>query len=318
MTATATTVPRHVMWRRQYDQRRYARHLSQVELNKRIRDILLNMLILTPEAKIGLLPITPESAIWMEKWTHVLEEMQLRFGPYPAGFTRGILHSEPFPNFVCDLADRAASTMREYRLQSANVLVKFGRRCFMERLYREGSLRVQAASFFSGTDLTGAIRDDELTIPMSFALSREDVIDLVINPQDVPSDLGDQRFDVRLQHPSDYWLYCLSSSVEPRLFVDFKADACVIIDQPATFSRRLEAACCQSLANCRMHEGHAQYVDPLFPTTMKLFVPFCKYFGYSYQREYRYSWLPQEPAAKLSHVDLTVGSLEDIAHLITL
>ena len=74
-------VPRQVVWRRQYDARRYARHLSQSELNQRIRDVILNMLCLTPEAKIGLWPITLESAIWMEKWTHVLEEIQLRHGP---------------------------------------------------------------------------------------------------------------------------------------------------------------------------------------------------------------------------------------------
>jgi hypothetical protein len=34
-------LPRHIMWLRQYDGRRYARHLSQIELNKRIRGLLL-------------------------------------------------------------------------------------------------------------------------------------------------------------------------------------------------------------------------------------------------------------------------------------
>ncbi|HEY6251317.1 MAG TPA: hypothetical protein VI685_15275, partial [Candidatus Angelobacter sp.] len=74
-------MPRHVFQRRQYDARRYARHLSQAELNRRIRDILLNLLLLTPEAKIGLLEVNDENATWLEKWTHVLEEMQLRHGP---------------------------------------------------------------------------------------------------------------------------------------------------------------------------------------------------------------------------------------------
>jgi hypothetical protein len=55
---------------------------------------------LTPDAKISLWPITNESAIWLEKCTHVLEEMQLRHGPYPACFTREILHSEPFPDLA--------------------------------------------------------------------------------------------------------------------------------------------------------------------------------------------------------------------------
>ena len=113
------TLPRHIFQRRQYDERRYARHLSQPELNQRIRDILLNLLRLTPEAKIGLPAISDESAIWMEKWTHVLEEMQLRHGPYPSGFTRDILHKEPFPDFASTLAENAAKRLSTLRLTRA-------------------------------------------------------------------------------------------------------------------------------------------------------------------------------------------------------
>jgi hypothetical protein len=69
-------MPRHVFQRRQYDARRYARHLSQPELNRRIRDIFINLLRLTPEAKIGVLEVNDQNVVWMEKWMHVLEEMQ--------------------------------------------------------------------------------------------------------------------------------------------------------------------------------------------------------------------------------------------------
>jgi hypothetical protein len=61
------------MWRREYHARRYARHLSQSELNRRIRDVVLNMLNLAPDAKIGFGPITEESVIWLVKWAHMLE-----------------------------------------------------------------------------------------------------------------------------------------------------------------------------------------------------------------------------------------------------
>src|ERR1700732_113279 len=100
MAMHETLLPRHEIWRREYRIRRYAHHLSQSELNRRIRDVFLNLLNLAPDAKVGPGPITEESVIWMVKWTHMLEEMQLRHGPYPAGFTRDILHSEPFPDFA--------------------------------------------------------------------------------------------------------------------------------------------------------------------------------------------------------------------------
>ena|ERR1017187_566015 len=105
-------LPRHIQMRRQYDRKRYARHLSQPELDRRIRDVFLNLCILTPEAKMGLPPVDDKSAIWMEKWAHVLEEMQLRHGPFPLGFTKNILHSEPFPDFASVLAQKAADAFR--------------------------------------------------------------------------------------------------------------------------------------------------------------------------------------------------------------
>jgi hypothetical protein len=53
--------PRHVLWRRRYRARRYARHLSQSELNVRIRDIFLNLLHVNAEAKIG----HPRTGCWV-------------------------------------------------------------------------------------------------------------------------------------------------------------------------------------------------------------------------------------------------------------
>jgi len=58
----------------------------------------------------------------MELWTHVLEEMALRHGPYPNGFTRDILHSEPFPDFVGDLGKKPLRFFRQEDLKRARYL----------------------------------------------------------------------------------------------------------------------------------------------------------------------------------------------------
>lgn len=315
---TEKLVPRHVLWRRQYDERRYARHLSKTELNKRIRDVFLNLLRVNPDAKIGLPPINEESAVWIEKWTHVLEEMQLRHGPYPAGFTRDILHSEPFPNFASDLAEKAAKTLSSCGLRENEVFIKYGKRKYMEPLYEAGSLRIQPASFFSERDLNGAVKDDELMLPLSFVLSRDDVLKLVVNPQDVPHDAPEQRIDVHFRSPTDYWLYCVTRSVEPRLFVDFHADACVIIRDRNSFRQMLHGAALKALPGATMREGPAIYVDPLLPHTAEIFVPLAKHFGYSYQEEYRFYWVPPQPVKKLVHIDVEIGSLQQIAEIIVL
>jgi len=312
-----TMVPRHVAWRMQYRERRYARHLSQKELNARIRDILLNMLRLTNEAKVGLPPMTAESVALMEKWTHVLEEMVLRHGPYPAGFTREILHSEPFPDFVGELADKAARAFSKLGADRPKAIIKFGTRTHMTSLFERGSLRIQPASYFRNNNHLGAVRDDELELPMSFALSPEDIRGLVVNPEDLPAEVPEQRFDATFKFRSDYWLYCVTRAVEPRLFADFGADACVIISDVRQFSERLKGAAEEHL-KLTMMEGPAVYVDPLLPKTANVFIPMSKHFRYEYQQEHRFCWIPEIPTLQLSAVDVSIGSLQGIAELITL
>jgi hypothetical protein len=104
-------------------------------------------------------------------------------------------------------------------------LIKYGKRAYMERLFGGGNLRVQPASYFTRKDLNGAIRDDERRLRLSFALARDDLKKIVLNPRDVREVMPDQRVDVVFQSPADYWLYCTTESVAPRLFVDFEADA---------------------------------------------------------------------------------------------
>jgi len=311
-----STMPRHEAWRLQYRSRRYCAHLSQQELNKRIRDILIAMLTLTPEAKVGLPPIDPHGIRWMERWTHVLEEMALRFGPYPNGFTKDILHSEPFPNFVGVLASRAASALKH--LPSAGVAIKFGRPEHMRALYERGALRIQAASFYRRPDHNGAVRDDELALDVSLALHRDDIVKVVVNPEDVPS--GDllQRFDVRYESATDYWLYCVTASVQPRTFVDFEAEACVVIKDPRRFLEAMQVALAPHVAGAKFRHGRINYVDPLLPQTAAVDIPMSKHFRYSYQDEYRFVWIPPEPRSELTHIDVELGGLQEYSELITL
>jgi hypothetical protein len=310
---------RHIAWRRRYDSQRYARHLSQEELNRRIRDIFLNILSLSPEGKIeiGPTPFTDQAAVWIEKFAHMLEEMQLRHGPYPAGFTREILHSEPLPNFASELAGKAAKHLSS-RLKPGEVFIKFGKRTCMERLHEAGALRIQPASYFARPDHNGAVRDDELTLSLALALSHEDVLHVVRNPEDLPAEIPEQRVDVKFTSPTDYWLYCVTNSAKPRLFVDFSADACVVIRDRGRFSQMLREATCQHFCSVSMTDGPAEYVDPLLPTKPEVFVPFVKHFRYTYQDEYRFSWVPIVPVQRVTSLDVEIGSLREISELIVL
>ena len=312
-----TGTPRHEMWRQQYRDNRYARHLSRSELNKRIRDILLNLLIVTPEAKIGM-PPNERSASWLEKWTHVLEEMELRYGPHPAGFGKDILHSEPFPDFVSELAEKAAKRMSAFGLKRGEAFIKFGQREFMQRLYQHGRLRIRSASYYSNMEHNGALRDDELTFKLSLALRHTEtghIIDIYNAATDISRD---KRVDITFSAPSDYWIYCVTASIEPRLFGDFEADACVIIRDREVFKRRLKTATEAISVDALMLDGPAIYVDPIIPNSSSPFIPLTKYFGYAYQDEYRIFWLPPKRRENLAYLDIEIGCLEDISEVIVL
>lgn len=309
-------LPRHIAWRRQYNIRRYARHLSQTELNRRIRDIFLNLLEVAPDGRIGGGPVTDDRAIWLEKWTHVLEEMQLRHGPYPAGFTRDILHSEPFPNLLADLVERAAKRISPIQIEPGTAFIKFGKREHMERLYATGALRIQPASHFADRSHNGAVRDNELEFRMSLPLNRDDIVKVVRNPQDVPLDAPDQRIDAAFTSPTDYWLYCLTSSLQPRLFIDFVVDSCVIIRDRKKFTSMLREA--SRTLGAAMYGGEVVYIDPILPTTGKILVPLAKHFGYAYQKEYRFFWIPPRPVEGLAHFDVEIGDLREFSDLVVL
>jgi hypothetical protein len=307
---------RHARWRLSYRENRYCRHLTQMELNGRIRDIVLNMIRLQTDAKIGLPALGPVGIRWMVLWTHVLEEMNLRHGPYPNGFTRDILHSEPYPNFAGELARKAASVLASRGVSSENALIKYGEPEHMIWLHEEGRLRVQAASFYSKPDHNGAVRDDELSLQVSLNLRRDDIIRVVGNPQDVPLDLPAQRLDVAYRHPTDYWLYCATASVEPRHFVDFNYTACTVIKNREEFIRRLQAVQDAYFPGTSRHSGPAVYIDPLLPSTAKIFLPMSKHFRYAYQDEYRFAWQPRRATSELSHMDVKLGSLQDISEVV--
>src|ERR1022692_2159527 len=196
---------RQHIWQLQYREQRYARHLSQPELDRRIRDIVLNLLTATiggigfRATEIAPDEIANESTVWLEKAAHMLEEMELRHGPFPAGFTRDTLHKEPLPDFASELAAKAAQRLAAIDIGPDEVLIKYGKRQYMESLYDSGALRIQPATNFADTNHNEAIQDDELNLALAYAVSREELMTLVTNPQILPSDAADQRLDLTLR-----------------------------------------------------------------------------------------------------------------------
>lgn len=294
----------------------YAQKLTEGELNQRTRDIVVNLLRLTPGAKVGLPAMDVGGSRWMELLTHMLEEINQRRGD--VGLSKEMFELDPIPDFSSELAKKAASALLQKGLAPSQAYIKYGKREYMARLHSEGAIRLQPASYFSHAFHNGAVRDDELGVPLCISLTREDMHRITHNPEILPKDAKHFRADVELRFETDYWLYCVTKSVESRLFVDFNADSCVIIRDTTAFRDRLRDAAATALCDASFHDGAAVYVDPLLPDTGKLFVPLTKHFRYSYQEEHRFAWLPAKRQEELSPVDIKLGSLEGISDLVLL
>ncbi len=278
---------------------------------------MLNMMTLTPEAKIGLLPIGPEGEKWMALFTHMLEELGIR-DPEKGHerILRGMFTENPLPDFAGQLADKAAAIFEKRGITSNQVFIKFGKREHMSALYERGALRIHPAKYYFSKDHNGAVRDDERTIMLSLCVSPEEVKKIVRNPEEVPLYIPYQRVDATVKSKNDFWLYCVTNSVSSRMFVDFNADACVIIRDRDKFRQRMKKISVSNSAGGR--DGNCEYIDNLMPRTIHLDIPFAKSYSYTYQNEYRFVWDAKDGFEASNYIDAEIGSLSDIADLIIL
>lgn len=106
-------------------------------------------------------------------------------------------------------------------------------------------------------------------------------------------------------------------------------DACIVVEDKDSFCQRLSDAARthSSLAECHFGHGNALYLDPLGAYEggerddslgdISL-VESSKYYGYAYQKEYRFVWQPKMPQDKLKQVKLYLGPIEDIARFVAI
>lgn len=86
-------------WRASYRSCRYMRDMPDSDLRERLRDIFHNFMTINAQGKSAPLPAAHAAhGYWRVRFVHVLEEMVLRFGPFPNGI--GIPQGSPclFPD----------------------------------------------------------------------------------------------------------------------------------------------------------------------------------------------------------------------------
>ncbi len=312
-------IRRQDLWLKQYHSRRYMEHLTDTELEDRFRDIFVNFLSLTTDAKIGLVGLSEGGARWGELFSHVMEEYALRCQSIPRlDMREGFASRIGVPDPRSPLAEKAAAAVREKNLHAGSYLVKYGKRSFLQSAVESGRIRISPASSYTDASLNHAVRDNELEFTIT-PNPREATLHIFSGKDGHYKGSGKpRRLSMTTRSKTDYYVYCLSSSLSPRLFLDFEADACLVIADPDDF---VERVLCGLEAQCPDWSGvgmAVSYIDPLLCERRDIDVFNSKHFRYSYQKEFRLTWVPETPATSIDHVSLEIGSLKDSCLLISL
>jgi hypothetical protein len=274
------------------------------------------MTTLTRDGMTSVLPPEPNGKYWYELFEHVQEEYRRRGGRPPSEFLKGA----QVPLSTHPISSAAIEAMQKVSVpRDGAYLVKFGRRDHMVELREYGRLKISPAGAYSDPSLNSAIRDNELALS-TFGLQPEvriEVLDPKTGQLHAMKPIGNLTYTSRPKN--DYYVYCMGSSLDPRLFADFDYDACVIVRDYREFERRLSENMAQRLPGWLGAAGPVNYVDPFNCSQNDTNVFFGKHLKYWYQREYRCAWVPTNlPIPSLKPLLVELGSMREISEIVVL
>jgi hypothetical protein len=276
-----------VQWRGEYRAKRYMEHVSVAELYQRAADLMMNLSDPTGEGGAGLVAVEGVGEQWWRKWTHVLEEVELRVPP----------------------EYRALADQQEF-------LLKLGKRAHMEAMFEAGTIQISPASAYGDSSLNAAVHDDELSFESIALPGVQLFVSTTAEGPRIPVE-GIHTLRTKSTLQTDFFVYCTTMAASPRLFGDFRADACVAITKPQEFVDRLVAALQPVLPDFQVSGGPVTYADP-HDGPRNVVIAITKHFKFSYQHEHRGIWVPRTARMDLQPFFVNLGSLHDCAKLITL
>ena len=317
-------------WRMQYRSDRYMRDLSDPELFERGGQLMTPLLEHSADGRIGLVS-GGDDFTNLERWTHFLEELSVRGLDYRDPAIIQALHG---PKPQSPKVMRALAVLSRNPCREDPILVKFGERRYMKSLLLEGRGRISLARTYKDPTLGKARSDDESQISTYVhPADAHRIMALEESPGggtrgldvDVPY-LGSVR--IQLAAVTDFYVYCLTQSCDPRMFDDFSTpdsnvDTCVVVTRPDVFRARIRRGIQAQLPGWTLLESEIHYFDPFFSRFHELTPHFSKSLQFQYQKEYRLLWLPPETASPTQtafpeHVYFDLGPLTDCARLIWL
>jgi hypothetical protein len=307
-----TQVTRQEYWDMKYYSDPYLRDLSTEEFNERHAIVMNNMLTLTEERQLGIVPMDTEGDYWATAYAHILAESRLR-----GGFQGKSLKNLSHPDFNWVGIDKVSQVVQQLNLQKGKFLVKYGKEEHIKDAFEKGKIRISPANYYNDSSLNRAIQDDELKLSIRLRHKKNEALERFPNDLQNPVPSVGSVIKV-LEAPTNYYVYCMASEFSLRLFPDFEADACLIIRNPEIFINHLRNAVLEQLPGWASFAEGVKYIDPVNTTESEVDIFYAKDFKYTYQKEYRVFWRPLTPIMKLDYLYIELGNLSDYCELIFL
>jgi hypothetical protein len=300
-----------------YRRKRYLENLRSDALLLRGRDLFLNFMTIDRNGKFA--PVSLDSGLhwyFRRRFSEFLAECQARYGPYPNGLEE-LVQDLRIPRPDSPIVTQAVLDTQQRGLVSGTYIVKYGRDEHLRTALAKGQLRIAPASSYQDKAHNSAIQDDELSFTFSLHDPSPDDLRPYARFTKVPvTEPFRGSVEITETTPEDYYVFCLSSAYEPRLFADFEANACLLIREPERFRDRLMQTVMKVLGGRGWSFSPVTYVDPMTETGAGTPIHFRKNFRYSYQKEWRAAWLPIRNEGPLLVHFVDIGPLDDIAELI--
>jgi hypothetical protein len=307
----------HEVWRHAYLVHPYLLGAPDERVAERFKAIFMNVNELSPEGKLSPVPmeVTDE---YVQVFTHLLEEYGARRDGHPP--EEVIAQARlPLLKYFKNGTPPGVTMFEGYDVPKTPILVKYGKRQFLEPMIGRGELRLANAGFYNDAGFLDAVRDDETSRTFFIPTFRERLAGethLEMAGHRQPFDDDDIVLPLIFD---DYFLFSLCEHVHYRMPTDFEADAAIVIRDPALFKQRLISTFLARFPGSTPIEGRVIYYDPYRDYTKFRVPEMAKHFGYAYQREARIVFRPaQKPSVALEPVHLTIGSMRDYADLVAI
>ena len=307
---------RHEMWRHTYLARPYMVGAPDQRVAERFKNVFLNVNEIGSKGLLQPVPMK-ETDEYMQVFTHLLEEYGSRSGGPPDALISAA--RAPLMKYFENGKPTGYRMFEGYTQPSSRVLVKYGRREFLEQMFTHGKLRLSNAKFYNDEGFLDAVRDDETSRTFFIPTYKERLkgrSSITIRGNVV--EFGDDDIVIPLVF-DDYYLFSLCEKIHYRMPDDFNADSAIVIREPERFKQCLIKAFAAKFPNWEAIHGKVTYYDP-YRDYSKFSVPeMAKHFGYAYQKEFRIVFRPkQRVMTKLEPLQLSVGPMTDYADFVTL